>query len=251
MNKTVLIPLPSHDFDPTEAAVPWKMLSENGIKVVFATPSGSVAQCDDRMLKGTGLGLLAPVLQADSNAQLAFSKMSQAFEFLSPIRWLDIDVSPYDGILLPGGHAPGMRQYLESEILQKTISEFFLAKKLVGAICHGVVLVARSKYDNGQSVLFGKKTTALLASQELTAWGLTCLWLGNYYRTYPITVEHEVRSSLKNKSDFIKGPTPFLRDAPDKLNDGFCVRDENYISARWPGDSHKFATEYLKAAFKR
>lgn len=36
----ILIPLPNHDFDPTEAAVPWRMLTKAGHKVSFATPRG-------------------------------------------------------------------------------------------------------------------------------------------------------------------------------------------------------------------
>ena len=35
----VLIPIPSQDFDPTEAAVPWKTRRALGISVVFAARS--------------------------------------------------------------------------------------------------------------------------------------------------------------------------------------------------------------------
>ena len=38
MMKKILIPIPANDFDPTEAAIPWKILSENGINITFATP---------------------------------------------------------------------------------------------------------------------------------------------------------------------------------------------------------------------
>ena len=37
---TVLMPLPACDFDPTEVAVSWQVLSAAGHDVVFATPSG-------------------------------------------------------------------------------------------------------------------------------------------------------------------------------------------------------------------
>jgi protease I len=114
--------------------------------------------------------------------------MSRSAEFLKPLRWSDASSPEFDGLLLPGGHAPGMREDLESSILQTLVAEFFAAEKPVGAICHGVVLAARSKVkknvgDAPPSVLFGRKTTALLAIQELLAWGLTCAWLGDYYRT--------------------------------------------------------------------
>ena len=79
---------------------------------------------------------------------------------------------------------------------------------------------------------------------ELTAWTLTRLYLGDYFRTYPETVEDEVRASLSAPEDFIRGPISTFRDSPVHLNIGFTVRDGNYLSARWPGDAHRFANEF-------
>ena len=245
MPKTVLIPLPTHDFDPTEAAVPWRILSSAGLQITFATPDALPAHCDARMLNGRGLGILAPLLCADKNAQEAYAEMSNAPEFLNPKKWSNMNHQEFDGVLLPGGHAPGMREYLESPILQKLVAEFFKFDKPVGAICHGVVLAARSKAESGQSVLFHRKTTALLASQELAAWLLTSLWLGNYYRTYPATVETEVKANLAHPAQFVKGPSPIRRDSLQNLRPGFIVQDRNYISARWPGDAHTFGSKFL------
>jgi hypothetical protein len=52
---TVLIPIPSRDFDPTEVAVSWKVLKRLGHSVVFATPAGREGSADDIMLTGEGL----------------------------------------------------------------------------------------------------------------------------------------------------------------------------------------------------
>ena len=54
---TVLIPIPSRDFDPTEVAVSWKVLKRLGHSVVFATPAGREGRADDIMLTGEGLDL--------------------------------------------------------------------------------------------------------------------------------------------------------------------------------------------------
>ena len=51
---TVLMPLPACDFDPTEVAVTWQVLSAAGHDVVFATPSGQPGQADDLMVTGRG-----------------------------------------------------------------------------------------------------------------------------------------------------------------------------------------------------
>ena len=149
-----------------------------------------------------------------------------------------------EGLLLPGGHAPGMREYLESPDVHGMATSAFERDIPVGAICHGVIAAARSRNKSGQSNLFGKKTTALTRNLELTGWMLTVAWLGNYYRTYPETVQHEVTTALAEPEDFETGPLPLFRDSPTNLDRGFTVLDGNYLSARWPGDAHRFAVDY-------
>jgi protease I len=241
---TVLVPIPTEDFDPTEAAVPWKILRARGIPVVFATPDGNPGRADSRMLTGRGLGMLVPVLKADANGRLAYAEMAASREFLHPINYAQARIADVQGLLLPGGHAPGMKPYLESSVLQSLVAAAFAARLPLGAICHGVVLAARSRGADGRSVLYGRKTTALTKPMELTAWSLTRAWLGSYYRTYPVTVEDEVTAALAASGDFKRGPVSTRRDAPDHLERGFTVRDGQYLSARWPGDAHRFATEF-------
>src|SRR5436305_5316874 len=82
---TLLMPVPNSDFDPTETAVPWKILRERGHTVVFATPNGRPGQADPRMITGEGLGILAPLLRADGNGRRAYQEMVQSPEFKNPI----------------------------------------------------------------------------------------------------------------------------------------------------------------------
>jgi hypothetical protein len=58
--------------------------------------------------------------------------------------------------------------------------------------------------------------------------GLTRLYLGDCYRTYPTTVEDEVRSVLARPEDFIRGPLPLRRDSAARLGVGFTVRDGHF-----------------------
>jgi putative intracellular protease/amidase len=70
---TVLIPIPSRGFDPTETAVPWKVLAALGHTVRFTTPDGCPGQADPRMVTGHGLGILKGILRADSNGRQAYA----------------------------------------------------------------------------------------------------------------------------------------------------------------------------------
>jgi protease I len=240
---TILMPLPRSDFDPTETGVPWRLLSERGHRLVFATPDGKPGAADPEMVTGKGLGLFARLLKADQNGRGSYEAMVRDAAFNRPLRYDDVHESEFDGLLLPGGHAKGMRPYLESATLKLTISSFFARQKPVGAICHGVLLAARSR-DGGKSVLHGRKTTALTRRMELSAWALTCLYHGDYYRTYKTPVEDEVKAALARPEDFIAGPTSLKRDSSSRLDLGFTLRDGNYLSARWPGDAHRFATDF-------
>ncbi|SEW51905.1 type 1 glutamine amidotransferase domain-containing protein [Chitinophaga arvensicola] len=245
--KKVLVPLPDYGFDPTEAAIPWLLLTAKGYDVQFATPGGYSSMADLRMLRGEGLGIWKWLLQARADAVVACHQMSNSEAFCNPLKYSDIRTDDFDALLLPGGHDKGMRVYLESSLLQQAVSRFFIRQKPVAAICHGVVLAARSKDPvTGLSVLYDYKTTALLASQERTAWQLTRAWLKDYYLTYPITVQAEVSGVLREPGQFLSGPLPLLRDDPRHLEKGFTVQDRHYLSARWPGDVYRFSAEFIK-----
>jgi len=55
-------------------------------------------------------------------------------------------------------------------------------------------------------------------------------------------VEDEVRKA--GPREFDRGPWSVARDSPTNLAAGFTVRDGSYLSARWPGDAHRFGTEF-------
>lgn len=244
----VIIPLPDQDFDPSEAAIPWQHLKAKGVQVLFATPAGKKAVADPRMVYGNGLGVFRSQLMARADAVQAYKAMEKEEAFLFPMIWDAVNVHDFDGLLLPGGHAKGVREYLESPVLQKLVVSFFHADKPVAAVCHGVLLAARSIDPlTGKSVLYEKQTTCLLHKQERLAYHLTRLWLGDYYLTYPgTTTEKEVISFLKDKTQFHSGPFPFARDKEADTKHSFIVCDGNYLSARWPGDIYRFAQKFYE-----
>ena len=277
---SVLFLLPARDFDPSEAAVSWQVLVNAGHVVAFATPAGRPAVADDMMLTGQGLDpwgaipllrnwpLIGRLMRANRDAREAYAGMIADPNYGAPQRWDAVDASAFDGLLLPGGHrARGMRSYLESETLQRLVVSFFEAGKPVAAICHGVLLAARSiSKRTGRSVLHGYQTTALTWALERSAWRVarvTRFWDPNYYRTYLeqegqpdgfMSVQQEVTRALARAQDFKDVPqtdpdyrrktSGLQRDSIDDARPAFVVRDRNYVSARWPGDAHTFARTF-------
>lgn len=246
--KKVLIPLAQVGFDPSEAAIPWLLLSQAGFDVTFATPDGSVSSPDPRMLHGTNLGIWRGVLAARQDAVSACFAMRSSEEFVNPISYQQASTQDFDGLILPGGHDKSVKDYLESSILQDIVVDFFVQEKPVAAVCHGVVVAARSiDPRTGKSVIHQYQTTSLLKSQELLGYNLTRWWLGDYYLTYPgLTVEDEVTAALAQSTNFHSGPFAILRDTADNLSRGFIVEDRHYISARWPGDVYRMSDAFMK-----
>jgi putative intracellular protease/amidase len=275
----VLIPLPHRDFDPSEVAISWSVLTRLDHSVTFATPDGHPGHADDLMLTGEGLDIwgfipglkhltgIGRLMRANADARNAYAAMAQDPAFKAPLTWRQVRRENFDGLLLPGGHrARGMREYLESEVLQKLVAEFFAAGLPVAAVCHGVLLAARSRAAHDRSVLYGRRTTALTWAFEHKAeqvGRIVRFWDPHYYRTYQdepgqpkgfMSVQLEVTRALAGPQDFLDVPpddpnyraktSGMVRDTFNDDSPAFVVRDGNYVSARWPGDVHTFAKTF-------
>ncbi len=238
----ILIPLPDRDFDTTEVAVPWRVLSDRGHTVVFATEAGGSAPgCDPRLLSGVLFGKLG----AEAEPIAFYEELIEEAAFRDPLAWGGIEPTEFDGLLLPGGHAQGMRQYLGDAKLHSLVARFWGLGRPVAAICHGVIVLARSlDPSSGRSVLAGRRTTCLPKYMERSAYLLTGWRLGHYYRTYPTYVEDEVIAALGDRACFERGPRTIKRGSADDDSPAFVVEDGNYLSARWPGDAYLFARRF-------
>jgi putative intracellular protease/amidase len=240
----VVMLLPALDYDPTESAVIWDDLTTSGVDVRFATPNGEPAYADARLVD-KGFSVLSPLLMTRPQSLTAYKRMVSDAPFAKPCTYDDVDIGNVDGLFVPGGHAKGVRTLLESSAAQALAATAMSRDVPVGAVCHGVLLLARSMDPStGRSVLYGRRTTALTAALELGGWMMTRLWLSDYYRTYPTTVQAEVTAALAAPRDFETGPRITLRDSPNHLGRGFTLKDGNYISARWPGDCYRLAADY-------
>lgn len=204
---TVIIPA-YRDFDPTELSIPWKILSDWGpsnVTITFTTIDGKPAECDSLVLKGPLFGFLG----ASKAAKEAYTAMIASKEFLHPLKWEETDFDAYDGVWLGGGHAQGVKEYLDSKVLQTQLAAYMpktkagsADPKVLAAVCHGPVLLSRTLDESGKSVLAGRETSCLPYHMERDAYNvslalkvlhqsliflqLTRFHLGEYYRTFPV-----------------------------------------------------------------
>ncbi|CAG7849931.1 SubName: Full=Uncharacterized protein {ECO:0000313/EMBL:CCA67356.1} [Serendipita indica DSM 11827] len=154
MTKAAML-LPNYGFDPTEAAIPYKYLTEKGWVIDIVTESGKcqlplsnlptdwsllyhivlAPKADQMMLTGT----LASLLGAKAAAKDAYTNsLSASTSFKEPKAWNDPEFSltQYDVVIIPGGHerrgenkedepSKGVRQIIESRHLRSLLSEIW------------------------------------------------------------------------------------------------------------------------------
>jgi putative intracellular protease/amidase len=243
-NRPVLIALPSRDFDPSEVAVPWSFFKKVGLNFVFGTTDGERAFCDPKLIDGVLFGQLGALSE---NVNL-YQQMEQTAAFRDPVRFEDLDVESLGGIILPGGHAQGMRAYLEDTSLRRIVRDAAAQNLPIGAICHGTVVLARTILaKTGRSVIHGKRVTTLPKRFECAAWLLTAWKLGGYYRTYSIWVEEEVGRAVGDPrwsaSEF-EGGSVVTGSFLARYDRPWVVRDGMFVTGRWPGDAQKFAETF-------
>lgn len=283
--KPIVIALPSYGFDPSEAAVSWSLLHAASPPIVFATPDGRPGRADEIMVSGAGLDwwsripalrrlkLMGLLVRANSDAREAYARMVKDPAYLSPLSYGQINPAEIDGLVLPGGHHKAMRAFLEDTVLQEKVRACFdqpdpRDQIPVAAICHGVLVLIRTRTAAGTSVVSSRRLTALPWELERKAWVLGRIfrfWDPHYYRTYLEgpeeppgywSVESEIKRSLDNPDqfslpdraspDFRLKTSGRHRDSETDARPAWVVRDGNLVTARWPGDVHGFAREFLK-----
>ncbi|KAI1400999.1 class I glutamine amidotransferase-like protein [Hypoxylon fuscum] len=246
----VLIMMADYGHDPTGAlplyqtAVPYTAFKAAGYDVKFATENGKQPRCDKKLLEGFTQKLLG----ATKEVVAKYKKMAVSDEMRHPLSWSapGFTLDPFDLVVFPGGHEKGVRQIIDSPVVHQLVVEYFPqtkkpSSKVVGAICHGVMVLSESKDVHGRSVIRECSTTALPAKFEQAAYWGTRAVLGDYYKTYghgSENVEESIKKNLINPAQF-----------KASLNPGaFTVEDEhyNYISARYPADAELFAEEIIK-----
>lgn len=253
--KKILVPLPTVGFDPTEMAVPVSYLKKVGHTIVFATPDGKPSEgADPYTLCGFVFGLLFKIFP---EPKALYEQVIDMPEYANPISYSDIVPNEYDGVFLTGGHAPGMKSYLANSVLLDKVGEFFELKRPVAAICHGVLVLARAKDKNGNSLLYKRRATSLLSWLEVQAYLVTHYLVGipakeyQLSTTWPLYTEDEVRSS--GIGELVVGPYDILAPlTPGTASDhthAFVVEDLTpnmtpLITARFWSDVYLFSQRF-------
>lgn len=277
-SKRILFPLPVGGFDPTEVAVPWKILTQRGHQVTFATPQGQVSTgADQHVLQG----LLGGLIQVFPQPYQDYLDMIQSEEYLHPISFHDlihaenenIRINQFDGVFIGGGHHPVMSTLLNAHVLHEAVRHYWTLNKPVAAVCHGVLVLSRAGIFNTYTL----NTTAVPRYLEAQGYLLTkyLAGMGDYQLSTtlqrytqdeiedaiykgitqtPFDAPQQQHDDASNTSQstptshFISGPYDLLAPLmPGSLHDhthAFIVEDNHYLSGRFWGDAYLLALRF-------
>ena len=132
----------------SEAARPWKVFTENGYEIDYASPLGGLPPIHPSTKDTNDTDVLA--FQKNEIVQTKLQKTLKPSE---------VDWKKYDAIYFVGGHGT-MWDFPENTELQKITVLMYENGKIVSGLCHGTVALANVKLSNGKNLIEGKKISA-------------------------------------------------------------------------------------------
>jgi len=164
-----------------EVAASHEALVQAGLTVELATPSGKRPTVD-----GLSLSEAGGVGPAESERFKRYlAQISKDLE--SPLSVAEVDLSTFDAIYLPGGHAP-MADLAEDHDLARLLTQAQRDGKPVAALCHGVSALLSTRQQDPWPYA-GLRMTGFTDAEEEQ---------GGYGDRIPFSVEAELREAGGN-----------------------------------------------------
>lgn len=208
-----------------ELMIPVMEMQNKGIKLTFITPKGNNPKMDKGSDSASFFASTEEYIKAKTLLkQLALTTDKKAISSFSEVN--KIGLKNFDGIFVPGGHAP-MIDLAKSKELGKILTHFHKGKKPTALVCHGLVALL--------SALENDKT-----------------WI---YKGYKMTVFSDKEEMIAEKTK-LKGRVPFyperaLRKAGGKIQNAKewksnVVVDRELITGQNPSSDRALVEKFLK-----
>jgi putative intracellular protease/amidase len=137
-----------------ELLAPYRLLTDAGHEVSFATPAGVAPIADEASFAD------------DSGAER--SALAAIADLAAPFSLGDVDLSAYDAVFYPGGHGP-MEDLARDAESGALITQLLDDRKPLALVCHGVAALLASKRSDGTLSAAGRRVTAFTDEEEAQA----------------------------------------------------------------------------------
>jgi len=191
-----------------ELTHPYYELTERGVEVTIASPTGGKVEMDS---------LSDPrdpsEWSADDLITMGFVNTPALMALLENTSKLaELDLAQYDAVMVAGGQSP-MFTFRDNGDLANTLRHFYEAEKPTAVYCHGVAAIVDLKLSDGSYLVEGKTVTGFANIEE----DFGDAFVGR--QVMPFRVEDELRARGAN---YIQGG----------LFKAFAVRDGRLITGQ-------------------
>ena len=144
-----------------ELAHPWWAFTQKGYQMTIASPKGGPV-VHDKMSDPDGGRFASPT----DLISLGFKASKPTMEAIATTKPLsDIKVEDFDAIFVIGGLAPPVT-FTDDQALHQLFAAFYEAGKLSVAICHGSLVLLKTRLGNGKLLAEGKSWTGYSNLEE-------------------------------------------------------------------------------------
>lgn len=202
-----------------ELAHPFAAFHQKGYALTIASPNGGEIVHDDMSDPDGRFGNPMDFVSRGFKATPNVTKLLKATTPLSDIR-----VDDFDAIFVVGGLGP-MITFADNALLHRLFAGFYEAGKVAAALCHGSVILLKTRLANGRLLAEGKKWTGFCDAEEAVvdkSYGKT---------VQPFRIEAEARKLPS--SNFVQGAAPFK---PYAVADGRLITGQQGSSGMATAD---------------
>jgi putative intracellular protease/amidase len=208
----------------SELTHPYWVFKEAGYEVIIASPQGGAVSADSYSDPED-----ASLYAADDILSLGFKKSPRHKDVLANTPALaDIKGQVFDAIYVVGGQSPMITMY-EDKALQDFIAAHYEAGRITALVCHGTVLLLKTRLSDGSLLVKGKSWTGFSNAEEAYA----DKYAGK--KIQPFWIEEEAGKL---------GETNFITSAPFAP---FAVRDGHLITGQQQNSGTKTAKLVVEA----
>ncbi|CCW11381.1 ThiJ/PfpI family protein [Rhodococcus aetherivorans] len=202
-----------------ELIEPYRVFTDAGFDITFATPGGRTPVVDEASLAPDAAG----GEERSDELRQTLADLKPVLD--SPTVLEDVRAEDYDLVFVPGGHGP-MEDLAVSEPFGRLLGNFLDADKLVSVVCHApAALLPARRADGG--------------------------WLFDGYRMTGFTNEEETQAGLAEKAPWLLEDR--LRESGAQFSAGpawqpHVVVDRRLYTGQNPASSREVAERVVEAA---
>jgi putative intracellular protease/amidase len=188
-----------------ELAQPYRVFTEGGCDVVLSSIKGGQAPIDPMSLEDAWVSEVGKAFMQDPSAQQALARTRRVDE---------LSADDFEAVFVVGG-AGGAWDFTGHAGLNAFIEAIDRQGGVIGAICHGALVLAEIKGADGMPLVRGRPVTAVSNAEEA---------LAGFDKIVPILPEE----ALKRACGIYMAAAPF---APNVMQDGNLFTGQNPASA--------------------